>query len=95
MCICDYVIANTDRHYNNFAFLINNSTNEIYSFAPLYDHNQSLIADESGTCIDDLLYEPTGKTFMETVKEYAPYSTVSFSGVGMSEQCKERWKTVV
>lgn len=94
MCICDYVIANTDRHFNNFAFLINNSTNEIYSFAPLYDHNQSLITDEFGTCIDDLLYEPTGKTFMETVREYAPYSTVSFSGVGMSEQCKERWKTV-
>ena len=42
MVVFDAVICNTDRHYGNFGFLINNSTNQIAAPAPLFDHGNSL-----------------------------------------------------
>lgn len=38
----DAVICNTDRHFGNFGFLIENSTNRIIAPAPLFDHGNSL-----------------------------------------------------
>lgn len=42
MFILDALICNTDRHYGNFGFLVNNKTNIIESPAPLFDHGNSL-----------------------------------------------------
>ena len=44
MIVFDYLVNNTDRHHNNFGFLVNESKNEI-EFAPLFDHGFSLCAD--------------------------------------------------
>ena len=42
MLVFDALICNTDRHFGNFGFLIDNSTNEIAMPAPLFDHGNSL-----------------------------------------------------
>ena len=94
MCVCDYVVANTDRHFSNFGVMVSTDTNQIERFAPLYDHNQALIADTFHTDINDLIYEPTGKTFYESIKEWAVYANVDFSKVTMSKECQDRWQEV-
>ena len=42
MVVFDAVIYNTDRHFGNFGFLIDNATNKIVAPAPLFDHGNSL-----------------------------------------------------
>lgn len=42
MLVFDAVICNTDRHFGNFGFLIDNHTNQIIAPAPLFDHGNSL-----------------------------------------------------
>lgn len=42
MLVLDAVICNTDRHFGNFGFLIDNRTNKIVAPAPLFDHGNSL-----------------------------------------------------
>ncbi len=42
MIVLDALIFNTDRHYGNFGFLVDNKTNKIVSPAPLFDHGNSL-----------------------------------------------------
>ena len=42
MIVFDYIIENTDRHFNNFGFMIDNNTREIIDIAPLFDHGMSL-----------------------------------------------------
>lgn len=42
MLVLDAVICNTDRHFGNFGFLIDNETNRIAAPAPLFDHGNSL-----------------------------------------------------
>ena len=42
MLVLDAVIFNTDRHFGNFGFLIDNKINKIAAPAPLFDHGNSL-----------------------------------------------------
>lgn len=42
MIVFDAVVCNTDRHYGNFGFLVNNETNQIAAPAPLFDHGNAL-----------------------------------------------------
>lgn len=42
MLVFDAVVCNTDRHFGNFGFLVDNKTNEIAGTAPLFDHGNSL-----------------------------------------------------
>lgn len=44
MITFDYLIANEDRHWNNFGLLRNSETLEYVGFAPLYDHEYSMQA---------------------------------------------------
>ena len=43
MIILDSVIFNHDRHLGNFGFIYDNKTMEIKRFAPVFDHNMSLL----------------------------------------------------
>lgn len=43
--VLDYLIINTDRHTQNYGFLMNNDTGEIEKLAPLFDFNCALVAD--------------------------------------------------
>lgn len=42
MLVFDAVIFNTDRHFGNFGFMVDNKTNQISAPAPLFDHGNSL-----------------------------------------------------
>ena len=42
MLVFDAVVCNTDRHFGNFGFLVDNETNRIVAPAPLFDHGNSL-----------------------------------------------------
>ena len=43
MVVFDALIANEDRHFGNFGVLIDSTTNQILSPAPLFDHGFSLL----------------------------------------------------
>ena len=45
MLVVDYIIANTDRHYNNFGFVRDADTLEWHGLAPIYDSGTSLWHD--------------------------------------------------
>lgn len=44
MNILDYLVGNTDRHPENWGFLIDNETNEYISLYPVMDFNQSFLS---------------------------------------------------
>lgn len=43
MLVLDAIIMNTDRHFGNFGFIIDNKTNKIIAPAPLFDHGNALL----------------------------------------------------
>ena len=89
MCIADYIIANTDRHWENWGIIVN-SDNEFEKMAPLWDLNQSLIADMFEADISDQIYEPTGKRFKDSVKMLSKNCTLDFRNVELPDPCKKR-----
>ena len=90
MCIIDYVLANTDRHSGNWG-VITDDNNNIIDFAPMFDMNQALVADMLNTDISKQIYEPTGITFKETLKIWAPYSTIDWTNIpNLPEKVKSR-----
>lgn len=46
MLVLDYIIANEDRHFNNFGALRNAETLEWLGMAPIYDSGSSLGYDK-------------------------------------------------
>lgn len=64
MLILDAVIFNTDRHFGNFGFLVDNETNKIVAPAPLFDHGNSLF-NFAGN--DDLVSEKALSSYAETL----------------------------
>ena len=57
MFVLDAIICNTDRHFGNFGFLVDNKTNKVIAPAPLFDHGNSLFnyAGEDDFTTDDTL----------------------------------------
>lgn len=47
MIVCDYILANKDRHCNNFGVIRNVETLEFTNIAPIYDNGCSLWYDEN------------------------------------------------
>lgn len=44
MNIIDYLVGNTDRHWGNWGFLVNNTTNKLCGLYPLMDFNKSFLS---------------------------------------------------
>ena len=44
MNLIDYLVGNTDRHWGNWGFLVNNDTNKLEKLYPLMDFNKSFLA---------------------------------------------------
>lgn len=61
MIVLDAIIMNTDRHFGNFGFIVDNKINKIVAPAPLFDHGNALL-NFAGR--DDL-------ESVEALKEYA------------------------
>lgn len=64
MLVLDAVIMNTDRHFGNFGFIIDNNTNKIVAPSPLFDHGNSLL-NFAGR--DDLESEKALSAYAETL----------------------------
>lgn len=71
MIIFDSIILNTDRHFGNFGYLINNNTGEYLRPAPLFDNGNSLLVTAFPTMISSAvktylsnpIISPLGKYF--------------------------------
>lgn len=77
MLVFDAVVCNTDRHFGNFGFLVDNETNQIVAPAPLFDHGNALfnfagrdaLASEQGlNAYADTLMPCVYDDFFETAK---------------------------
>lgn len=64
MIVLDALLFNTDRHFGNFGFLIDNKTNKIAAPAPLFDHGNSLF-NFAGR--DDLTSDAALKSYADTL----------------------------
>lgn len=64
MYVFDAIICNTDRHFGNFGFLVDNHTNKIVAPAPLFDHGNSLF-NYAGN--DDFESMDTLQTYVDTL----------------------------
>ncbi len=64
MFIFDAVVCNTDRHFGNFGFLVDNHTNKIVTPAPLFDHGNALF-NYAGW--DDLKSDDSLKAYADTL----------------------------
>ena len=64
MLVLDAIIMNTDRHFGNFGFMVNNKTNKIVAPAPLFDHGNALL-NFAGR--DDLENEKALLAYAETL----------------------------
>ena len=64
MIVFDALIFNTDRHFGNFGFLIDNRTNQIVAPAPLFDHGNSLFNYAGG---DDLSSDEALTRYADTL----------------------------
>jgi hypothetical protein len=83
MVLCDYIFADPDEHSQNWGFLVDVDSNDIVGLAPQFDHNQALIIFITKTekDFDELIYEPTGKTTLDSAIEWFPYTDLNFQNL--------------
>ena len=81
MLVLDYIIANEDRHLNNFGLVRNAETLEWIGFAPIYDSGSSLGYDKLSTQIRmqaDITCKPFKKSHIEQLKLVSDFSWIDF-----------------
>jgi len=84
MIVLDYIIANEDRHLNNFGLLRNAETLEWLGFAPIYDSGSSLGYDKRVMQIrrqSDIVCKPFKKTHSDQIKLVSDFSWISFDNL--------------
>ncbi len=93
MLVLDYIIANEDRHLNNFGLVRNAETLEWIGFAPIYDSGSSLGYDKLPTQIRmqaDITCKPFKKSHLEQLKLVSNFSWIDFDKLSdMEEIIKE------
>lgn len=88
MLVLDYIIANEDRHLNNFGLLRNPETLEWLGMAPVFDSGSSLGYDKIASRIHaerDIICKPFKKHHIEELKLVSSFDWINFevlSGVG-------------
>lgn len=81
MLVLDYIIANEDRHLNNFGLLRNAETLEWLGFAPIYDSGSSLGYDKRIIQIrrqTDIVCKPFKKSHSDQIKLVSDFSWIDF-----------------
>ena len=89
MIILDYIIANEDRHLNNFGLLRNAETLEWIGMAPIYDSGSSLGYDKVAGQIRterDVECEPFKKHHAEQLKLVSDFSWIDFERLSDVEE---------
>ena len=73
MIICDYIIANKDRHFNNFGVIRDVNTLKFIGVAPIFDNGCSLWYDENDMYVGEFFltkpFEEYEKTQLSLVKK--------------------------
>ena len=73
MIVCDYIIANKDRHFNNFGVIRNVNTLKFIGVAPIFDNGCSLWYDENDMYVGEFFltkpFEEYEKTQLSLVKK--------------------------
>ena len=83
MLTLDYIIANEDRHYNNFGFVRNAETLEWEGMAPIYDSGTSLWCD-SPAIGQETGAKPFSRTHakqIQLVKDFSWFDASSLSSI--------------
>lgn len=81
MIVLDYIIANEDRHFNNFGVLRNAETLEWLGMAPVYDSGSSLGYDKMPAQIyaeRDVTCKPFKKSHKEQLKLVSSFEWINF-----------------
>lgn len=81
MIVLDYIIANEDRHLNNFGLLRNAETLDWCGFAPIYDSGSSLGYDKLAGQIrsgKEVVCKPFKKHHEEQLKLVSDFSWIDF-----------------
>ena len=85
MIIMDYLIGNSDRHWANWGFLVDNETNKLLGLYPQMDFNKAFKAYNSmngGLCL------PSGGMMSQ---QYAAQASVRAVGLNQISEVKEEW----
>lgn len=78
MVIADYILANTDRHPDNWGLFMDNKTGDIQSMHPLFDHNLAF----DPKFHDNMPYPPApGYTYYELAVEAMKEIRLDLSGI--------------
>ena len=89
MLVLDYIIANTDRHYNNFGFIRNVETLEWHGMAPIYDSGTSLWHDTrvGANPIKSKPFRATHDEQIKLVRDFSWFDASTLTGIG--DECIE------
>lgn len=75
MIVCDFILANKDRHFNNFGVIRNVETLEFIGIAPIYDNGCSLWFDENDLYVGEFFltkpFEEYEKVQLSLVKDFS------------------------
>lgn len=86
MIVFDAVVLNTDRHFGNFGFMVDNLTNRICAPAPLFDHGLSLLTYAMNDDLQD--WETYAKTRVPAT--YSDFTELAKQLMGHSQKEKIR-----
>ena len=86
MLTVDFIIANTDRHYNNFGFLRNPDTLEWLGLAPVFDSGTSFFHDESVFSLKNPNLRESSKI---KAKPFAPNQKDQMKKIPFKEYCSD------
>lgn len=86
MIVFDAVVLNTDRHFGNFGFMVDNRTNTICAPAPLFDHGLSLLTYAMDDDLQD--WETYAKTRVPAT--YSDFIELAHELMGHSQKEKLR-----
>lgn len=92
MLVLDYLIANEDRHLNNFGLLRNVDTLEWIGFAPIFDSGTSLGHNTATAQLGsyDAVCKPFKKTHGDQLKLVSDYSWIDFAKLdGIEDEIQE------
>ena len=81
MIVLDFIIANEDRHFNNFGMLREAETLKWIGFAPIYDSGSSLGYDKTPMQIrseKDIVCKPFKNHHAEQLKLVSDFSWIDF-----------------
>ena len=84
MIVLDYIIANEDRHFNNFGVIRNAETLEWLGFAPIYDSGSSLGYDKMPAQMrseKEVVCKPFKNHHSEQLKLVSDFSWIDFDSL--------------